>query len=333
MVEAKMAGPVGVGFVGFGRQAAYHAEAMQALPKQFRLVAVSDVTPTRRTAAHGYGMVAGEAVETAFADGVELVFVTSHSSLHHVHAMAAIASGRHVMVEKPFAMDRAQAREMVDAARAKGVLLSCFHNRRWDDDVRLVRQAIADGRLGELISVENRSAGARPAVGFGTPDFFQEWRVTARMGGGTILDFGPHWFDQVLSLRPGHVVTQVYGDVRNIRWGDADDFFEARITFDDGVRATVGKCDVAYLSPPKWLIYGTAATLRHDGDTCIVENADVSTRIKVGDAKGDLFGNLHDAIRLGTPLLVTGDEARRNIELIEATIMSARERRAVDVQI
>jgi predicted dehydrogenase len=90
---------------------------------------------------------------------------------------------------------------------------------------------------------------------------------------------------------------------------------------------------VAYLAPPKWLIYGTEATLRHDGESCIVENADASTRIKVGDAKGDLFGNVHDAIRNGATLLVTGDEARRNIELIEATIVSARERRALDVHI
>ncbi len=328
-----MAGPVGVGFIGFGRQAEIHARVMLGMPTQFRLAAVADVTPARRGAAEALGMRAGEEVATALGDEVEVVFVTSHSSLHHEHAMAAIAAGRHVLVEKPFAMDGAQAREIVAAARDQGVLLTCFHNRRWDDDVRLVRRAVRDGRLGDLISIENRSAGARPAVGFGTPDFHQAWRVTATMGGGTIFDFGPHWFDQVLSLRPGHKVVQVYGDVRHLRWGDADDYFEARITFDDGCRATVGKCDVAYLSPPKWLIYGTGATLRHDGESCVVENAEASVRIKEGDAKVDLFGNLHDAIRNGTPLLVTGDEARRNIELIEATIVSSRERRAIDVEI
>lgn len=328
-----MAGPVGVGFIGFGRQAEFHAKAMQATPDHYRLVAAADITPARRTAAETYGMTTGEAIEVAFAAGVELVLVTSHSSLHHAHAMAAIAAGRHVLVEKPFAMDGGQAREMVAAARDRGVLLTCFHNRRWDDDVRLVRRAVRDGRLGDLVSIENRSASARPAVGFGTPDFHQEWRVTATMGGGTILDFGPHWFDQVLSLRPGHRVTKVYGDVRHVRWGDADDYFEARITFDDGVRATVGKCDIAYLSPPKWLIYGTGATLRHDGETCLIESADASTRIKVGDPKGDLFGNLRDAIRDGAPLLVTADEARRNVELIEATVLSAREGRAIDVDI
>jgi hypothetical protein len=118
-----------------------------------------------------------------------------------------------------------------------------------------------------------------------------------------------------------------------LRWGDADDFFEARIVFDDGCRATVGKCDFAYLSPPKWLIYGTAATLRHDNDACIVETATTSLRVKEGDVKGDLFGNLHEAVRNGSPLLVTGNEACRNIELIEATITSARERRAIDVDI
>ncbi|MCX5986318.1 MAG: Gfo/Idh/MocA family oxidoreductase [Chloroflexi bacterium] len=328
-----MTDPVGVAFIGYGRQAEFHARAMAATPDKFRLVAVSDITESRRAAAMSIGMRAGSQVSDALGADIELVFITSHSSLHFEHTIAAIKAGKHVMVEKPFATTGADARAMVDAARDAGVLISCFHNRRWDEDVCKVRTAVRDGLLGALVSIENRSAGARPAVGFGTPDFKQEWRITANMGGGTIFDFGPHWFDQVLSLKPGHRVVQVYGDVRHLRWGDADDFFEARIVFDDGCRATVGKCDFAYLSPPKWLIYGTAATLRHDNDTCIVETATTSLRVKEGDAKGDLFGNLHEAVRNGSPLLVTGNEACRNIELIEATITSARERRAIDVDI
>jgi scyllo-inositol 2-dehydrogenase (NADP+) len=326
--------PIPVGFIGFGRQAEHHARAMGARPEQFRLAAVCDITPSRQDVAREtFGMRATDQVAEVLRDDVELVFVTSHSSLHHEHTLAALNVGKHCMVEKPFAINGAQATEMVEAARAAGVILSCFHNRRWDEDARRVRKVVNEGRLGSLFLVENRTAGSRPAVGFGVPDFKQEWRITATMGGGTIFDFGPHWFDQVLSLLPGRRVVQVFADVRHFKWGDADDHFDVKLVFDDGCRATVSKCDVAYVSWPKWLIFGTQGGLRYEKETCTVVTDDGESLVEEGEPPVNLFDNLYRAIREGQPLAVTGEEARRNIQLIDASFESARLGKSIDVQI
>lgn len=83
-----MTDPVGVAFIGFGRQAEFHARAMAATPDKFRLLAVSDITESRRAAAVSLGMRAGSHVADALGADVELVFITSHSSLHFEHTIA-----------------------------------------------------------------------------------------------------------------------------------------------------------------------------------------------------------------------------------------------------
>ncbi len=329
-----MASPIPVGFIGFGRQAENHAKSMAARPEQYRLVAVCDITPSRRDVARdAYSMRSTDQPHDLLREDVELVFITSHSSAHHEHTLAALGAKKHCMVEKPFAMNGREATDMVQAARDNDVILSCFHNRRWDDDVRKVRRAVKEGRLGELFLVENRSAGSRPAVTFGVPDFQQEWRITAQMGGGTIFDFGPHWFDQVLSLLPGRKVVQVFADVRHFKWGDADDYFDVKLAFDDGCRASVSKCDVAYVSWPKWMVFGTQGGIRYEQNTCTLVTDAGEEVVEEGEPRIDLFLNLYQAIREGAPLAVTGDEARRNIQLIDAAFESARAGRSIEVDI
>ncbi|MDQ3701812.1 MAG: Gfo/Idh/MocA family oxidoreductase [Chloroflexota bacterium] len=329
-----MAAPIAVGFIGFGRQAENHAKSMAAHPEQYRLGSVCDITASRRDVARdAYGMRATDNPKDLLAQDIELVFITSHSSAHHEHTLAALEAKKHCMVEKPFAMNGREATDMVEAARANAVILSCFHNRRWDDDVRKVRRAVKEGRLGDLFLVENRSAGAKPAVTFGVPDFKQEWRITSQMGGGTIFDFGPHWFDQVLSLLPGRSVRSVYADVRHFKWGDADDYFDVRLAFDDGCRATVSKCDVAYVSWPKWIVFGTKGGIRYEQNTCTLVTESGEGVVEDGEPRVDLFQNLYRAVREGAPLAVTGEEARRNILLIDAAFESARLGRSIEVDI
>jgi scyllo-inositol 2-dehydrogenase (NADP+) len=307
---------------------------MVARPEQFRLAAVCDITASRRDQATAeYGMRATDDLQELLKDDVDLVFVTSHSSAHHAQTLAALGAGKHCLVEKPFAMNGREAAEMVSAAQSAGLILTCFHNRRWDEDVRRVRRAVKAGSLGDLFLVENRSAGSRPAVGFGVPDFKQEWRITAQMGGGTIFDFGPHWFDQVLSLLPGRRVVQVFADVRHFKWGDADDYFDVKLVFDDGCRATVSKCDVAYVSWPKWVVFGSSGGIRYEDNVCTLKTDEGEQIVEEGEPAVDLFGNLYAAVREGQPLAVTGDEARRNIELIDAAFESARVGRSIDVGI
>jgi len=332
-MSGKTEQPVRVGVIGFGRQGENHTKAMQKRPQEFRLRAVCDITPSRQQVARDvYGMEAYADMDAFLATDVELAFITTNSSSHRDFAVRAAAAGKHVMVEKPLCMNGKEAADMLAAARRHGVLLSCFQQRRWDVDACRVRKALRDGLVGEPFLIENRSAGGGPAVGYGTPDFNQQWRVTRALGGGTIYDFGPHWFDQVLSLLPGQQVVQVFADVRHFTWGDADDYFDVKLVFANGCRATVSKCDIGYVKWPKWLIHGTTGGLRYD-DTCVVRNAAGEQVIEEGDARPDMFANLYAAVRQGQPLAVTAEQAERTIKLIDAAFASAEAGRSLDVMI
>jgi predicted dehydrogenase len=196
---------------------------------------------------------------------------------------------------------------------------------------------VRDGLIGAPLLVENRTLGKRPAVGFGTPDFNQEWRITAAAGGGTLFDFGPHWIEQILDLMEGRRVVQVFGDIRTIRWGDADDHFDITIVFDDGAHARASKSDVAYLSIPfKWMILGTEGSIlagRSRKEEITVFGPDYEmTRTKAVEAV-PLHENIADHIRHGTPLVITPRHAVRVMEVIGAARESAKLGKSLDTDI
>ena len=300
---------------------------------RFEPVGVCDITPARREAAVAEGMVATEDRQQFLDWDTELVVVTTHSAHHRDDAVAALQAGKHVLVEKPMATTGAAAAEMADVAQAAGKILAVYHNRHFDPDYRMVKSAVQEGLLGQIISLENRTGGARPAVGFGTKDYHQEWRITADAGGGTLLDFGPHWVEQVLDLLAPRSVTEVFADVRHVKWGDADDLFQIQLVFDDGVHASIGKYDLAYAFPlPKWLIVATEATLHGPvGDErrlVITGDGWETTRDHSADPP-DLHTNLADAIQTGTNLIIPTAHALRVMQVLQAARDSAAAGRSV----
>lgn len=131
----------------------------------------------------------------ARADELDLVVVTTANRVHAEQALAAIAHGLPVVVDKPVARTAAEAREVARAAAAAGVGFFPFHNRRWDGDALTLRALLDEGRLGEPWRLESRFERWRPAPREG-------WRELADPadGGGQLLDLGPHLVDQALWL-------------------------------------------------------------------------------------------------------------------------------------
>lgn len=322
-----------VGFIGFGRMAEYHADFLLATNK-FILKAVSDPTPQRReVAGTKYGMKAFDHTPAMLESDVELVFVTTHSSTHHDLTIESLNAGKHVVVEKPMSMDDQEAADMVAAAERNKKMLTVYHNRRWDEDYTRVKKAVLDGVLGELIQVENRSAGSRPAVGFGVKEFKQDWRITKSMGGGTLNDFGPHWTDQVLDLLDGQKVTHILADVRNIKWGDADDLFNIHMIFDGGTRATITKYDISYVPLPKWTIIGKNGSLHCEHNEPLIRTEKTAYFQLEGVPKPNLHENYHAHLTSGQPLIVTPRQALRVMQVLSAARRSAQAGRGIDVAI
>ncbi len=167
--------------------------------------------------------VVGDA-RTAFADpAIDLVVVASPSATHASLATAALQAGRHVVVDKPFAIDLAEAEAVAAAARAGDRLLAVFHNRRWDADFLALRALLADGALGEIAEVHSHFDRFRPVV----PD---RWRERAGPGAGLWLDLGPHLVDQALQLFG--LPDAVQADLAIQRAGaEVDDFFHVVLRY------------------------------------------------------------------------------------------------------
>jgi len=183
--------PLNVALVGFGFAGqTFHAPLISACP-DLRLHTVVTSKPDVLAAAWPEARpVAG--LEDALADpAIDLVVIATPDAVHAAQAEQALKAGKAVVVDKPFARSRADAARLVDLAREKGLLLSVFHNRRWDADFLALQAEIAAGGLGHVVAYESRFDRYRPAVR-------DRWREAA--GAGIWFDLGPHLIDQALVL-------------------------------------------------------------------------------------------------------------------------------------
>lgn len=123
--------------------------------------------------------------------GVDAVYISTTNEKHHAQAMAAIAVGKHVLCEKPLAMNLAHAVEMVRAAEAKGITFATNHHLRNAGSHLAIRDLIHSGRIGDVLSV-------RVFHAVHLPGHLQGWRINdASAGGGVIPDIVVHDADTV----------------------------------------------------------------------------------------------------------------------------------------
>jgi scyllo-inositol 2-dehydrogenase (NADP+) len=173
-------------------------------------------------------------------------------------AVAALRSGRHVVVDKPVAPAAEQARLLRDVAVEHGRECIPFHNRRWDGDFRTVRDLVTQGRLGRLWRYEARWERWRPQPGTNPA---RAWKDDPGPGfaGGVHFDLGPHLIDQALVLlgRP----TAVYAELATRRTGGraADDAFVALAYADTTVAHLTTSLAVGQPLPRRHVI-GSEAT-------------------------------------------------------------------------
>ncbi len=146
-------------------------------------------------------------LNTALTDeAVRAVYVSSTNEKHHSQAMAAISAGKHVLCEKPLGMTQAEAIEMVNAAKAAGVTFGTNHHLRCSGSHRAIRDLIANGRIGDVLSLRIHHA-------VHLPENLQGWRInSADAGGGVIPDIVVHDADVtrfLLNEDPVSVVAQM----------------------------------------------------------------------------------------------------------------------------
>jgi predicted dehydrogenase len=184
--------PIRVGLIGYGYAGrVFHAPLLGAEPRM-SLVAVGSSDPAKVRAELRDVQIA-DAEQVLAMDGIDLVVIAAPNDVHVSLARKAIEAGKHVVVDKPFALDVAEARGLIECANAHGRLLSVFHNRRWDSDYLTIGGAIRKGLIGEVLHFESHLDRFRPVVR-------DRWRERSAAGGGIWFDLGPHLIDQALQL-------------------------------------------------------------------------------------------------------------------------------------
>jgi len=183
-------------------------------------------------------------------DGLDLIVLATPSGLHAGQARQCIDAGIAVVVDKPLATDASQAWGVVQAARAAGVALTVFHNRRFDAEHVTAREVVASGRLGEVFRHEFRWERWRP-----TPK--NRWRENASPadGGGILLDLHSHMIDAAVDLF-GPVAT-VYAEVAARSTAAEDDAFLA-CRHTSGVLSHLGATSLSAAPGPRVRILGRA---------------------------------------------------------------------------
>lgn len=189
------AAPIGVGLVGYGLAGrSFHAPLIEAVDG-LRLCAIATSDPERvaRARAEHPGAKVVSTVDAILArPDTDVVVVAAPNRFHAPIAGRALLAGRHAVVDKPIAMDVAEAERLIDTAVRSGRFLSVFQNRRWDGEFLTVRRLIDEGALGPIDSVEARFERAS--------SISPEWRESASEAGGPLRDLGAHLVDQSLLL-------------------------------------------------------------------------------------------------------------------------------------
>lgn len=186
-------GPVRIGLIGYGYAGRVFHAPLIAGTEGVELVAVASSRPAAVHAALGDVVVEPTPEALITRSDIDLVVVATPNDTHAPLALAAIAAGKHVVVDKPFALTLDEARTVVDAAERAERVLAVFHNRRWDSDYLSIKAAIARGDVGEVVHFESHFDRFRPQVR-------DRWRERAEGGGGIWYDLGPHLIDQALQL-------------------------------------------------------------------------------------------------------------------------------------
>lgn len=217
--------PINVGLIGFGLSGRYfHAPFLSTNPN-FQL---TKVVERHRNDAQLFdpGLITVRSHEELYADpDIELVIVGSPNDTHFAYAKAALEAGKHVLIEKPFANTGAQALELLNVAKAKGLVVMPYQNRRYDADFLTIQQLLADGKLGTVNEYEAHFDRYRPVV-------LDSWKEHEPDGGGNLYNLGPHLLDQAIVLFG--IPEAVFGDVRMIRADSTnDDYFEIRLFYSD----------------------------------------------------------------------------------------------------
>jgi len=258
---------------------------------------------------------------------IDAVYVATPVHLHAAQTIAAAEAGKHVLCEKPMAMDVAECDCMIAASRAHGVRLGVAYYRHFYPAVRRIKELLAHGEIGEpvLAQVDAFERFNPP------PDHERYWFVKrAEAGGGPMFDFGCHRLEVLISLFGP--VRQVTGLTANVIFDrEVEDTAVALLQFERGACATVTVTHAAIEPRDTLRIFGTDGSIHvaalNAGGICVTSHGQECQESypPAPNIHQPLVQDFVDAVLHGRDPSVNGDLGREVAEIEERIYGVARQ--------
>jgi len=230
-----MAQPIRVAVVGCGFIGAYHGRAVLNAADAVLYAAADVNSDVLAQYAKKFGVVRASTNPEAFADDPEIdaVAIGVPNAFHLPLALRYLEGGKHLLIEKPMALDTAEGRRVAAAAEAHDRRLLVGHMWRFDPEVQFLRKAIRDGLLGDIV----KTKGYGIHTLWGPSGWFTQKKLA---GGGALADMGVHAIDTVRYLLGDPRPVSVYARI-GTHYGsyDVDDTGILMIVWDNGTTSVI----------------------------------------------------------------------------------------------
>ena len=218
-------------------------------------------------------------VDEAFAlDGVDAVSIATPPSTHHSLVLTAAAAGKHILCEKPFAMDAQQAEAMCDAAERAGVVHLLGTEFRYAPGNALLAHAVQSGRVGDPIDAQFQLDVPFVAS---TESEVPEWWRDDQQSGGWLGAYGSHIIDQIRTTLGEIETVSAHLSTRKDRLEGADEGFNALFKTSSGASVTMRSCARSFAISGATLVVGSEATAVLQGDEVTLHSASGAEKLEL----------------------------------------------------
>lgn len=274
-------------------------------------------------------------VEDLLADrSVNAVYIATPPDSHEALTLQAAAAGKHVLVEKPMALNAEQCRRMVEACAANGVVLAVAYYRRFFPLVERLRELLREGAIGnERHARLTLTFAGRPELMSAQPPSLRPWRlIPAVAGGGQLVDVGSHRIDLLRDLFGG--VAEASAWIAPHPEDEVETTMVGRLVFRSDIPVQILVDQEVSFPEDSLEIHGSRGrlTARPFDTTLVLQNAAGRKTFSFDPPMPThtrLVEDFVHCVRTGSTPLVSGEEGLATTAVLDALYRSAREGRAV----
>lgn len=310
------------GVIGYGNSGrdAHTFNGIRKNP-EFEVTAVCDLSDKNRerAAAELNCATYADYREMLEKEKLDLVSIISRSDTHAEIACAALEKGVHSVVTKPWALDLAEADQILAAAKSGSATVFPWIPMRWSPDYLKIRELLADHAIGDVFKIRRHIT-----------NFFRrhDWQTELKFGGGYLLNWGTHIVQPVVDLAESPVQS-VYGKLQQvINPGDGDDNFLAVLQFKNGIHG-IAEFSQAVEGLPWFMLQGTKGMIHSNAEQITLIQVDpdkpghqqrsvFSVPDKVFGDEAKIYADVATALLEGKPFPASAEDAHYGTRVLDA---------------